>query len=471
MQAVYSRLSVATFLQDARFSAWNISLKAAQERPILGWGAENFSIAFDKHYDPTLPILKAESGSWWDRAHSLFFDTIIQFGLAGLVAYAFFFGAWFWQLTKIKNNNSGLHTSFIFEAHALQATLIAYLTADLFSFDSFSTYIMVFFLAGYSMHLIAISAASMPQAARRGAPLWQKGLLVLLLVSTGWFLWQENINILFINEKINTALTLATQRQCDQATAMMDTVMSEHSFLDVYARTEYINMMRNCTIFYPEKSALYADKGVTIMKEAVVIRPLSSRLWIFLGSFTTVQASQQQDANKKNELLNEAKIYLAKADALSPNRQETFIEQAKTDMISGDYQHMNISATTCTTLYPTVNDCYWLKGISQIYLGNLDQAQQDMAAAQKLAFDTTDIFALHQLISAYTYTKRYQELAATYEKIISLRPQTAQYHSSLALVYKILGEYKKARQEALKFLQLTPEAKDEVQEFLQGLPQ
>ncbi|MGB2762423.1 MAG: O-antigen ligase family protein, partial [Minisyncoccales bacterium] len=54
-QAISPRLSIDLAIQDPRFSGWQVSFEAIKEKPILGYGPENFSIGFDKYYDPSLP--------------------------------------------------------------------------------------------------------------------------------------------------------------------------------------------------------------------------------------------------------------------------------------------------------------------------------------------------------------------------------------------------------------------------------
>jgi len=84
-----SRLSIKTALSDPRVSGWPVAWQAVKARPILGYGPENFSIGFDKFYDPSLPLFLGggEGGGWWDRAHNIFFDTVGQAGILAFIIY------------------------------------------------------------------------------------------------------------------------------------------------------------------------------------------------------------------------------------------------------------------------------------------------------------------------------------------------------------------------------------------------
>ena len=48
---------------ESRISAWKVSLEAIEDRSILGYGPENFSIGFDKYYNPSLPQIEKCQGA------------------------------------------------------------------------------------------------------------------------------------------------------------------------------------------------------------------------------------------------------------------------------------------------------------------------------------------------------------------------------------------------------------------------
>lgn len=155
---------------------------------------------------------------------------------------------------------------------------------------------------------------------------------------------------------------------------------------------------------------------------------------------------------------------------MAPNHQEILIEKAKLDMITGNYQTMKEKAEKCIALDSSLGECYWTKALSEIYSKDFETAKEDMTTAYGKLFDIASISSLQQLAFAYAAVENYKELASTYEKLIELNSNIAQYHSSLAFTYAQMGQYKKASEQAMIFLQLMPEAKDEVNRFLNTLP-
>ena len=257
---------------------------------------------------------------------------------------------------------------------------------------------------------------------------------------------------------------------CIQSFNKLEKILPEHSFLDAYVRMIYAENIKKCAETNSGNDLEYAEKGVKLLKETVKIRPLYTRSWLFLGSFTNIKAAWEADPAKKQDLLAEAESYFEKANQLSPNHQEIFVERAKMYLVAGDYQKMKEDLEKCVALDESLGECYWYLSLSELYTNDFDNAQKNMDLAQKNGFNIRSVSTLTQLLNAYITAKNYNGVIAIYQKLIELGPDVAQYHSSLAFVYKEIGDYRRARQEALKFLDLMPESKDEVDAFLKTLP-
>ena len=68
---------------STRFTIWGMALEGLKERPILGWGQENFNFVFNKYYKPSLYAQE----QWFDRVHNVVFDWLIAGGILGFLAY------------------------------------------------------------------------------------------------------------------------------------------------------------------------------------------------------------------------------------------------------------------------------------------------------------------------------------------------------------------------------------------------
>jgi len=467
-QSIAPRLLMVNLTEDPRFAAWQIELNIMKSKPLLGYGPENFAVGFDKYYDSSIPYLDRDVG-WYDKAHNIILQIGSEAGILGIIAYLALFAVLFWELNKIKNSDSH---KYDIEAHVIQAVLIGYLVANFFSFDSFSTYLISFLLIGYSLHLIEQNSIQNKAQTKteNKKNIWKPAFIFALFCLLIIFIWQYNILPLQINAKINKATDLANQKQCDQAFSLMDKVLPKHTFLDSYIRMKYVESVKTCAGFYPEKNLAYMKKALELMNEAVKVQPLYTRYWIYMGEYTTALASQENNPDIKNNLLKQASDYFDKALQLSPKHQEILIGRLKTKLASGDYKNVQDYSEKCVALYPSLSSCYWYLALSQLYLKDTANADKNMQIAVSKGYDRGSQTSLNELSDVYNFLSDYQGLALVYEKLIAMNPNIAQYHSSLAFIYKELSQYDKARQEALKVLQLSPQSKQNVDAFLKTLP-
>ena len=473
LKSTVDRLSVYLLLTDPRFYAYTgIDYKILLEKPVLGYGPENFSVGFDKFYDPSIPYLNQDWGDWWDRAHNIILQTGSDAGFLGIATYLALFIILFWQLqkTKSKDKNDNQHGNFLMP-HAIQATLIGYFIANLFTFDSFSTYLIFFLLIGYSLHLIYNNASN---ASKEGEnemskkAFWKPALICILFIILVIFLWQYNFVPFAINAQINEANDLVNQKNCSSALSLMDKIIPQKSILDSYSRIEYVEFTKTCNDYYPQNNLAYTKKDLELANEAIKIQPLYTRFWLLLGSSTANLAAQEKDTNTRNAFINQAENYFQKALQLSPKHQEIIIAEANMELGVGDYQKMQDYSKQCIALNPGLPDCYWYLALSDIYLKNINEAQKNIQKSD--GYNGSSQASLNQLSDAYGYISDYQDLVPVYQSLILLNPNVAQYHSSLAFFYEQLGQYDNARQEALKVLQISPESKPNVDAFLNSLP-
>ena len=469
-QQILTRLSVKAVLEDPRISGWKISLKALKNRPILGYGPENFAIGFDKYYDPSLPYVTKEWGSWSDRAHNFIFDISISAGIPALIIYLLIFGVLFWQLQKLRNRHEsaeiGINQRSII-VHGIQATFLAYLAANFFSFDTFSTYLISFLLISYSLHLIS---ENIPEKMFSLNIKGKSIITLILFLGLVLFVWNFNIKPFRVNSKINETKNLAETGKCEEMVLIMEEELHKKTYLDSYLRLKYAELMGECEKSLSKKPDFH-KKISELFKEGTEIRPYYTRNWILLGSINNILITKEQNPEIKEKLTQEANLYFEKAHQLSPKRQEVFIEWAKTYLITGDYWGAKEKAQKCIDSNQKLGDCWWLMALINIHLNDEREAQEDIIIASQITYPPDSVDPLLQLTRAYSETKNYQELIKIYQKLIAIKPQEPQYHASLAYTYKEIGQFEKARQEALIVLELNPNLRNEVETFLKTLPQ
>ncbi|MEX0917680.1 MAG: O-antigen ligase family protein [Candidatus Paceibacterota bacterium] len=128
---------------DIRFMVWEMALEGVRERPMLGWGQENFSYVFNEYYNPGLHGAEA----WYDRAHNIVLNWWVVGGTLGLLAYLSLFATAVWYvairpiIARIRHERSGGESFSVAEQALLLGLLAAYFFHNLFVFDNIVSYI------------------------------------------------------------------------------------------------------------------------------------------------------------------------------------------------------------------------------------------------------------------------------------------------------------------------------------------
>lgn len=107
---------------QSRLYVWKEGLKMSLAHPLLGRGANNFE------------VVAPQTNEAFDKPHNIFVEMLTSYGVLGLAIYLLLFYSAY-QRAKGKPWLTGL--------------LIGYLTALFFLFDTFSSYLMLFFLLAY----------------------------------------------------------------------------------------------------------------------------------------------------------------------------------------------------------------------------------------------------------------------------------------------------------------------------------
>lgn len=152
----------------SRLAMWQISLEAWKERPILGYGQDNFSYIFARKFIPTR---MCNLEPWYDRSHDVFFDWLVAAGILGLLTYLSLYGVTLWFMWKKKD-----HSMPLSEKAILTGMIVGYFVHNIFVFDNLTSYILFFALLAY------ITVRTREELPSHGHPLFDKDQMNLLII-------------------------------------------------------------------------------------------------------------------------------------------------------------------------------------------------------------------------------------------------------------------------------------------------
>jgi tetratricopeptide (TPR) repeat protein len=400
-------ISLSDATTQSRFLIWGEAWQGVKERPITGWGQENFSYVFNKFYNPEM----YGQEQWFDRAHNEFIDWAVAGGIPAFLLYILLLAFVVRAVYK-----SELEVP---EQAILLGLLAGYVFNNLFVFDNLISYIFFVFILAFVHGLSSKKVHSFLFMSR---PLDDRAVAVaapvvlVLLVWGGYFLngpglarAQTLIDALTpVHIPSGTAkdpkenLASFQQALADGPLGYQETVEQLFQFT--------ANSIANSTSVSPDTKQQAYNATIQAADTLLKQRPADAREELFYAVFYDQfgqysQALQHlqsalKDSPKKQQILFElGSTYLAASDPKDalPLLQQAFQEEPK-------YQQAR-------TFY----------AVGLYYNGQ-------SAAADKLLIDgfgTTTIDD-QQLMQAYFTTKQYGRLAAIYQKRLSTNPTDLQ---------------------------------------------
>ena len=116
----------------SRWHTWDAGFRASLDKPILGWGPENFIIAWGRYFDASETVKER-----FDQAHNKIIEELTTRGIIGLGTYLAIWVLATMTVIKSIRNKTAAEQGFIL---LIASALCAYFAQNLFLFDTLSTY-------------------------------------------------------------------------------------------------------------------------------------------------------------------------------------------------------------------------------------------------------------------------------------------------------------------------------------------
>ena len=297
--------SVAT-----RLIALGVSWDAFKEKPILGWGLENYNVAYNKHYDPAYAFYAED---WFDRAHNRLADVAVMQGIVGVAAYLSIFAVLFYFLISRKYGRSGLYPFGFLVSFG--AVLVAYFVQNLFVFDQVTSYIPFFASLGMMVAFMDKRFSGEEQPSSIPPPksyLLKVFSAVIIIIVVTYTLYAYNIVPWRQTTRFFGTLDL---RVGEKILAASDSFLFPYTFAQMEIRAQFIEVLYNNNVINEEKFEPLVDKALGALEEVVKKEPYEPR------NFTRLVESYNERAKDDSAVFPKSEMFIKEALELSPQRQ------------------------------------------------------------------------------------------------------------------------------------------------------
>ncbi len=120
-----------------RISIIKSGLSAFKQKPILGFGANNFDVAYQNNFNPE--IVKVSPVEFrFDKAHNMYLEIAVTTGVIGLISYLYFFYTGYIGIKKLPKDIMSF-----FPKITLVLLIVSYIAQNLFIFDVFEGFMVL----------------------------------------------------------------------------------------------------------------------------------------------------------------------------------------------------------------------------------------------------------------------------------------------------------------------------------------
>lgn len=407
---------------QSRFIIWNMAFEGAKERPLTGWGQENFNFVFNANYDPVM----YNQEQWFDRAHNQFLDWLIAGGFPAFVLYLLLFGLAVWAIVRSDRLS-------IPEQAALLGLLAGYAFNNLFVFDNvvsaFYFYLVLAFVWGLSQarvpRLMFFSKPASDKLLAAVAP-----IVVVLILGGAWMLnmpglvrAQELIDALQTNDPA-TGVAKNPSENFDSFKSALDRGnLGYQETVEQFFQFASNTIAPSTTVSPELKQAVFSlghQEGLRLLAE----RPTDARLDLFMAIFTS-------QFGKADESLS----YLEKALQESPGKQQILFQLASVYLARGDTDKALETAKNAFDLAPQFDDARVIYASTLYYLGR--GAEADVLLEEHFG---TVLVDNDRLLQSYSNLGMYNRVIGIWKQKVETNPNSVEMHLGLASAYFASGD-------------------------------
>lgn len=396
-----------------RFTIWHMAAQGVAERPFFGWGQEGFNYVFNKYYDPSLYAQE----QWFDRAHNAFVDWLTAGGVPAFLFYLALFGtaiALLWRNSQLSRSERTL----------LSAALIGYAVHNLFVFDNLYSYIYFFAILALIDSQVARPLTALeeaPEMTGTDGVTYALPIAAVVLFAVVWFV---NISGMQSASKLIDALTASDVTKSLAAFEEFSTHPVPQMQEIREQLVSFVGAAVQSQAVPDDQKQRIATLAIQEMQKQVAEYPLDAREHLQL-SYLYRMVRDNASALKEFEA----------AIALSPKKEEFFVEKATLEWNMGDAKAAQADFAAAYALGPQFSDL-------AVYAAAGDIAAGDQASADKIliaTFGTTQVDK-DALVSAYYQAKSWPRLIALLKSRVDAPGSVVNAWFALAAAYYESGD-------------------------------
>lgn len=428
---------------------WGIGWEAFKDRPIFGWGLENFIYAYNKHFVPDLHTYEM---STFDRPHNKIIDLLASTGIVGFLSYLSLFAVLTWRGLRslvrfrsfqlrsgqvpqvVQNNNSD--NDFLVKSLFL-SLLGAYFVQNLVLFEMPTSGIVFFLILSLGSWLFFNSEQSPKQSkplfhhradkngvgANRTLPLWAfyavvallafsfpRGIILPKLASS-----RTAISAFSMSPQLNPIQALKQSQDYYSQARDFNTFLNREIDISIYRRLEDFSTV-NYAVGQSREFQDFAKTILANMEKDIASHPNDYDMVI--GAAAAASRSGI-DATTTDPLMTKAYGFLEKAVLMAPKREDAYQHLFFRSLRNGFQEKAKGYADILLGLNDKIGLFWFYQAEYEARWGSVEKTNQFLDEAKRLGYDVQqNLGGWELLISNLILNNRHQAAVSQLELLV-----------------------------------------------------
>ncbi len=413
-------ISLSDNTTKSRFMIWHMAYDGFKEKPLFGWGQENFNYVFNKYYNPEMWGQEA----WFDRAHNAFIDWLVSAGAPGFILFISLFATA--AIAIVRTRQLALT-----ERAVLLGLLAGYAVHEMFVFDNLVSSMQFFTILALAHGL---SQRELPKQAWLARPVGDEGIAVaapLAAIAVVAAIMYLNMGGIASATGLVNAVTPPkdpaglTGNLTQFKTVLSGGLLGRQEETEQLA--EFAIQVSQAQAISPEVKTQFYNAAHTALDNMAAARKGDARLELF---YAVMLDSFGQYPEAQTHLLN--------AHNASPKKQQIMFEAAMNNLMpAGQFANAAMMLGSAYDLAPDYDLARTYYAGALYMLGGSSNAEADRLLQARFGTTTPDNTTLLQV---FIQTKQYARAEGMLEARVTKDPNDSQTWLRYAGVYYATGD-------------------------------
>jgi len=448
---------------EARLVQWRIALKGFTHHPVIGVGAEAYSVVSNANYNPEIYNYDR---SWFDKPHNYFLEVLVTTGVVGFAAYLSMLVFVIFLLHKAYK----VHLYGLMEFCLLMCGWIAYGVQNLFVFDTIPASLMFYSFLGFAGFLWVVSKEETVKKVKLEPYLesvFISAVVILSSIATVYVIFVANVSGWRISKNVNYGYAYSNVDVQKSQNYFKVAIDAPFNFDPIETGSKYGEVAINTST----KTDVSKEIRQQILNHAIdyqltVLKKIDNdpTAWQRLADLYLAKAVLE--GTRLNQVAYDA---ANKASALAPKRPEPLLELARLHIYSNNAPAAQGILRELLRSIPKNTDAQVQLGLIDFYTGNVEEAMSLGEQALSLGFIPRQAREIEWLGQAYKQMNEWDKAIVIYELTVKAEPNNVGTYWELAQLYAQVGRIGEAKNIAASIATYDKTRAGEMEKFVKSL--